>query len=293
MCLVPAAATAATSLPSTSTSAGSPVAPAGSTPAKVVTKPTSTTTVVLSSTQATLRRGDRGTAVRNLQLKLRAHRLHYVVADGDFGPLTQKAVKVMQGRYHMAKTGVATVPFLRKLGLEVVVTAAIHVEADVAAPAATKYLRVFPIAGNAAHPYSTKLYPYTDVFGQPGPLSSPTESVPYEGAELPAAAGTPVVAVCNLTVVNLNREGDGVDGIWIQLQDITGTQYYYEQLDSVASGLTAGSSVKTGQEIGTVGDTGVGDAIGPSLYLQVNPGGGAAIDPYSDLNVLEPTVKTS
>jgi len=241
-------------------------------------------TIVLPTSHEFLRRGDVGTAVRKLQLKLRAHHEMAVVADGAFGAVTQHAVAVLERSYHQAANGVAGVPFLRKVGLTVKLSAtpAATTTASVSIPH-TQYLRSFPLVGTKAIPYSPSLYPYSDVFGKPGPEG------PIQGAQLPAALGTPVVAVCNAEVISMTRTATGLGGIWIWLQDVTGTQYSYAHLNSIAAGIVPGTQLSTGQVLGTVGNS--GDAAGgaPYLALEVHPGGGAPIDPFPDLNLLERT----
>jgi len=275
-------------VPSSALTPGVPTAP--STPAKstvgATTPATSVKVVVLASTRTTLRRGDRGTAVRHLQLKLRAHGQHYVVADGDFGALTQRAVKVLQRAMHRTATGVANVAFLRKLGLDVVIVMAASSSPRPATPPATKYLHAFPIVGTTTTPYSPKSYPYTDVFGKLGPEGA------IAGADLPAAKGTPVVSACNATVIFINppATATALGGAWIELQDIEGTEYSYEHLNSISSNVKIGSEVKTGQAIGTVGNSGDAASAAPYLFLEVQPGGGAAVDPFPDLNRLDPAV---
>jgi murein DD-endopeptidase MepM/ murein hydrolase activator NlpD len=289
--LAPAVASAAGSPAAASPSVlapGAPVAPsAPKKPAVAVSTKKSATVVELSSTSTGLRRGDSGPAVRKLQLKLRAHGQHYVVADGSFGRVTQRGVEVVQRAMHLKVTGVANVAFLRKLGLEVVVVAATVPTPAAPTPRVTKYLRAFPIVGTSTDPYSTSKYPYADAFGTLGAEG------PIQGADLPAAKGTPVVAVCNATVIDINRVATGLGGVWIWLQDVTGNQYYYAHLNSISAVLNIGSELRTGQDIGTVGNSGDAESGAPYLYLEVHPGGGAAIDPFHDLNVLEPAAGTS
>lgn len=222
--------------------------------------------------------------MRKLQLKLRAHHQFAVVADGDFGAVTQHAVTVLERSYREAANGIAGVTFLRKVGLTVKLSAATGTTVASVSVPKTAYLRAFPLVGTKAIPYSTARYPYADVFGKPGPEG------PIQGAELPAALGTPVVAVCNAEVISLTRTATGLGGIWIWLQDVTGTQYYYAHLNSIAAGIAPGTQLSTGQVLGTAGNTGDAVSGAPYLYLEVHPGGGKAIDPFSDLNLLDPTV---
>ena len=122
------------------------------------------------------------------------------------------------------------------------------------------------------------------MFGKPGAEG------PIQGADLPAGLGTPVVAVCNAEVISMTRTATGLGGIWIWLQDVTGTQYYYAHLNGIAAGIVPGTQLSTGQVLGTVGNSGDAASGAPYLYLEVHPGGGAAIDPFPDLNLLEQTV---
>lgn len=258
---------------------------AASTPAP--TSPSSSSSawvIVLPRTRAYLRRGDHGTAVRKLQFKLRAHHQTSVVADGAYGAVTEHAVVALERSYRQPPNGVAGVRFLRRVGLRVAFSATTAAVASASITVLhTRYLRAFPIVSAKATPYSTALYPYADVFGKPGPEG------PVQGADLPAAHGTPVVAVCNAEVISMTRTATGLGGIWIWLQDVTGTQYYYAHLNGIAPAIRPGSQLATGQALGTVGNSGDAASGAPYLYLEVHPGGAAAIDPFSDLNLLSPT----
>lgn len=101
----------------------------------------------------------------------------------------------------------------------------------------------------------------------------------HKGTDMFASRGTPVLAVGNGTIrVKTNSLG----GIVAYLT--TGSaMYYYAHLDGYAGGITTGVSVKTGQTIGYVGNT--GNAIGtvPHLHFQIHPGGGSPVNPYPTL----------
>jgi murein DD-endopeptidase MepM/ murein hydrolase activator NlpD len=173
------------------------------------------------------------------------------------------------------------------LGCALVAPVVVAATVSTAPAAATQYLRTFPIQGTPSQPYTTTAYPYVDQYGTPGPEG------PIVGIDLPAAAGTPVVAVCNATVVAMNSQiPTGLGGIWVRLQDVTGTQYYYAHLSAVAPGLAVGSQLVTGQVIGAVGTS--GDALGgnPLLYFEIDPRGATPADPYGDLHLLAPAPPT-
>lgn len=56
---------------------------------------------------ATLRKGDRGAAVRTLQLRLRNVLNRNLVVDGDFGAATERAVRLFQDLYDLTVDGIA------------------------------------------------------------------------------------------------------------------------------------------------------------------------------------------
>ena len=250
-----------------------------------MTRPANPWVVVLSSTHAYLRRGDSGSAVTKLQKKLRVLHARGIAVNGKYGATTWSAVRTLQRRYHQHVNGVAGVVFLTKVGLTVKITTPAVLSSSSSSDSKTTYLRAFPIHGNASHPYSPTLYPYTDVWNTIGP-----EDTPIQGAELPAALGTPVVAACNGTVIQQTPTATGVGGWWIKIEDTTGTTYWYTHLNDYARGVHVGSQVVTGQTIGTVGNSGDAAGAPPYLYLEVDRGGTVPVDPFPDLNLLEPTV---
>jgi murein DD-endopeptidase MepM/ murein hydrolase activator NlpD len=274
------------SAPAIAAAASAPPPPAaGGSTTTPVTHPGNPWVVVLSSKHAYLRRGDSGTAVAKLQKKLRALHQRGIAVNGTFGATTWGAVRTLQRRYHQHVSGVAGVAFLTKVGLTVKITTPVVLASSSASGVTTAYLRTFPIRGTTAHPYSPTLYPYSDVWHTIGP-----EDTPIQGAELPAALGTTVVSACNGTVIQQTPTATGVGGWWIEIEDTTGTTYWYSHLNSYARGIHIGAQVATGQPIGTVGNS--GDAAGgpPYLYLEVDRGGSLPVDPFRDLNLLEPTV---
>jgi murein DD-endopeptidase MepM/ murein hydrolase activator NlpD len=247
--------------------------------------------VVLPAAHRYLHRGDAGAAVLKLQKKLWSHhRLAARQVTGRFGVATQNAVRVLQHRYREHVNGVAGVAFLTKIGLTVKISAPAQLASTSTTTTKTRYLRTFPIRGNATHPYSTTQYPYADVWGSIGPA---LETV--RAALLPAAAGTPVVAPCNGTVVDINPTygtsralPDGVGGWYLTIEDVTGTTYRLQYMSGYAHGITAGAHVTTGQTVGYVGATGEDAGSDPELYLQVTPIGHGPVDPFADLSLLSP-----
>lgn len=98
----------------------------------------------------------------------------------------------------------------------------------------------------------------------------------HEGTDLMAKRGTPIVAPAGGTVT----QGVGkIGGNYFQLVAADGTRYYGGHLGSFGKKGT----VKAGDTLGTVGDT--GDAAGgpTHLHFEIHPAGGAATNPYSAL----------
>ena len=179
------------------------------------------------ATPVVLRIGSYGTAVKDLQRELRRRGIRITV-DGAFGPATKRAVKRIQKRFKMKPTGVADAKLLKRLGLQVRVTAGATTPVrPTVTPGQSPYLDVFPLVGE---------YTYSDDFG------APRHQGRHEGVDIMADRGTPIVAVVNGTVERLTRTETGLGGIYVWLQRADGTEYYYAHMNSVAGGLEAGAA---------------------------------------------------
>jgi len=93
------------------------------------------------------------------------------------------------------------------------------------------------------------------------------------GISIAAAAGTPVTAVAEGTVVLVQRLG--TYGLSVILEHETGYYSLYMQLST--AGVQVGSAVTKGQVIGTVGGSNTPD--GPHLYFEIRGENQIALDP--------------
>ena len=98
----------------------------------------------------------------------------------------------------------------------------------------------------------------------------------HAGADLAAPQGSPVRAMFSGCVETVSR--DDPEGCWISLQHSNGYVTRYSALQMSAS-FQAGDSVRTGDVIGFVGNTHIGEtALGPHLHLEVIHNG-TPVDP--------------
>ena len=209
--------------------------------------------------------------MKALQRKLRVRGIR-VPVDGSYGRQTRAGVRILQRKLRLPVTGIADAKLLSKLGLKIRAVASVPV-ATPAAPAAAQYLKAFPVIGT---------HSYENDFGDARSQGS------HEGNDIMSPRGTPVVAVADGTIKRLTRVETGLGGVWIWLMDTAGNEYYYAHLNDIVAGLDAGSKVTAGQQIGTVGNTGDARFGAAHLHFEVHPGGGGAINPYTDLVAVDP-----
>ena len=98
----------------------------------------------------------------------------------------------------------------------------------------------------------------------------------HEGLDMFAPLGTPVMAPVDGTVEVSNG---GLGGLAITVHQPDGTYWYLCHLSAIAQGMAAGVTVKTGQVVGFVGNS--GDAAGGPTHvpLEIHPHGGEAVPP--------------
>lgn len=139
---------------------------------------------------------------------------------------------------------------------------------------------VFPLPKGAYQPFS-------DNFGDTRTWNPGGPSVRrHEGVDIPAPIGTPVYAAEGGTVIN---KGWSEYGGWrITVRVDPSTVFYYAHLSRYAGGTDIGATIKKGQIIGYVGNTGYGPVgtsgkFPPHLHFGIYKTGGTswqAIDPY-------------
>lgn len=106
----------------------------------------------------------------------------------------------------------------------------------------------------------------------------------HEGNDIFAEPGTPVRAVVSGRV---ERVGWTFYSGWrVGIRDGSGRYWFYAHLSSFAPGTIEGATVRVGQQIGEVGNTGYGNEPGhrdefvPHLHIGIQLPDGRWIDPY-------------
>jgi murein DD-endopeptidase MepM/ murein hydrolase activator NlpD len=90
----------------------------------------------------------------------------------------------------------------------------------------------------------------------------------HQALDIPAAAGTPVLAAAGGTVEKLFKSDDGGNTVYVRSADRR-TLHYYAHLRDYAPGLREGQAVERGQRLGTVGSSGNADPASPHLHFAV------------------------
>ena len=113
----------------------------------------------------------------------------------------------------------------------------------------------------------------------------------HRAIDIPAAAGTPVVAAADGRIEKLFASARGGLTIYERSRD-GGAIFYYAHLERYAPMLAEGQDVRAGQVIAAIGATGDADPAAPHLHFEVHrmaPGQswwqGREIDPYPPLRV--------
>ena len=134
---------------------------------------------------------------------------------------------------------------------------------------------VFPVAGPRS---------YSDTFGAPRMFGTSYAHL-HQGTDIFAAQGTPLVAVERGVLIKVGTDVLGGTKLW--LVGASGTRYYYAHLSAFAEGTTENKVVAAGEVVGYVGNTGNAITTPPHVHFEVHPGGGAAVNPYPLLRMVD------
>ena len=99
----------------------------------------------------------------------------------------------------------------------------------------------------------------------------------HTGLDFAGPSGTPIYAIANGTITSASYDGSYGNKTVETLED--GTELWYCHQTSFV--VSSGETVTAGQLIGYIGST--GHVTGPHLHLEVRPGGGDPVDPYTAL----------
>ncbi len=119
----------------------------------------------------------------------------------------------------------------------------------------------------------TSNYRLTARFGQ----SSGLWSNSHTGLDFAAPSGTPIRAMANGVITEAGY--DGAYGYKTVQTLPDGSEIWYCHQTEI--GVSVGQKVIQGTQIGRVGSS--GNVTGPHLHLEIRPGGGDPVDPYSAL----------
>jgi murein DD-endopeptidase MepM/ murein hydrolase activator NlpD len=96
------------------------------------------------------------------------------------------------------------------------------------------------------------------------------------GTDVFAAHGTPIRAPVDGVARSANG---GLGGLTVKVFMPDGTYFYLAHLSRLVDGFTNGMSVRTGDIVGYVGDSGNARGGAPHLHIGIYPHGGSPIDP--------------
>lgn len=131
---------------------------------------------------------------------------------------------------------------------------------------------------------------FGDSFGAPR-MTGTQYQHPHQGTDIMAPFGTPLFAAERGIITKMGSDVLGGTKIWVKGE--SGTYYYYAHLASFAAGMVNGLVVDAGTVIGYVGDTGNARGGAPHLHFEIHPDGGAAVNPYPLLKVVDQLARSS
>jgi murein DD-endopeptidase MepM/ murein hydrolase activator NlpD len=117
----------------------------------------------------------------------------------------------------------------------------------------------------------------------------------HQGVDIFAARGTPVLAAGDGVVVGVGENNLGGQVVWLR-DTSRGLTYYYAHLHEQL--VRTGARVRTGDPLGTVGNTGNARTTAPHLHFGIYARGEGAIDPDAFIRPtaatpVDPAVETS
>ena len=107
----------------------------------------------------------------------------------------------------------------------------------------------------------------------------------HKGIDIFAPKGTGIVAVSDGIISYLGDQPKGGLCLWLTTEN--GTSFYYAHLDRWAAGLYEGMSVRSGELLGYVGNTGNAKTTPPHLHFGVNDND-EMVNPYPILTKAVP-----
>ncbi|HEY9555167.1 MAG TPA: peptidoglycan DD-metalloendopeptidase family protein [Acidimicrobiales bacterium] len=125
---------------------------------------------------------------------------------------------------------------------------------------------------------------FGDSFGAPRMMGSSYEHA-HQGTDILAPRGTPLLACERGIITRAGTDVLGGNKIWVKGE--SGTYYYYAHMEAFAEGMVDGTVVDAGTVIGYVGTSGNAQGGPPHVHFQIHPDGGAAVNPYPLLKVVD------
>lgn len=164
---------------------------------------------------------------------------------------------------------------------ELVATRRAHVAAqfDVAVLEAGSEIVIRGFAFPVGDPHT-----FGDSFGAPR-MTGTSYAHAHQGTDIMAPSGTPLLAAERGIITKMGSDVLGGTKIWVKGE--SGTYYYYAHLSAVAPDMVNGLVVDVGTVIGYVGNSGNASGGVPHLHFEIHPDGGAAVNPYPLLKVVD------
>lgn len=89
----------------------------------------------------------------------------------------------------------------------------------------------------------------------------------HEGTDIFADRGTPVVALAGGTIKARRYADEGLGGLYVSVRTGPGSHWYYSHLDTLEPGMVEGQTVREGERLGTVGNSGNARGTPPHLHI--------------------------